>query len=75
MDSFGTEQTIAVSTEAITSLLFLLVLIGYCIFSAILVYHWREYATNATVITRTLVLYFITTATILAVATVLWFLI
>lgn len=73
MESFGTEQTINFSVQALASAIFLVLLISYIIFSAILVYHWREYATNARVIKRTFVLYFISTAILIFSAAILWF--
>lgn len=48
-----------------------LVTILYIIFSLILVYHWRAYATNARVIRVTLLWYFISTITCLSAALLL----
>lgn len=56
-------------------LIWIVLLALYGIFSAILVYHWRAYATNQTVTTRTLRWYFILTGILFIVAAVLiWFL-
>lgn len=40
-------------------ILFLVTFIIYVIGSLIFVYHWRAYATNATVLRRTLLVYFV----------------
>ncbi len=47
---------------------FLLFLIIYGVFSAIVVYHWRKYAIGADIISQTLRWYFITTGALLVVA-------
>lgn len=45
----------------IASVILLLLFAVYCLFSAVLIYHWKEYATNQLVMKRTLRIYFIST--------------
>lgn len=54
--------------SAITELIFYLFVFVYIIFSAILVYHWKSYATNGRVVTITFVSYFCSTLLLIAVA-------
>ena len=49
---------------------FLIFLIIYGIFSAIVVYHWRKYAIGADMIRKTLRWYFVSTGIVLTVAAV-----
>jgi hypothetical protein len=51
----------------IVTLVFYIVTGVYTIFSGILIYHWREYATDAKVTTYTLITYFATTIPLILV--------
>lgn len=53
--------------EAVTLLGFYGVTAAYCIFSAILYYHWNEYGTDARVTRLTLISYFAITIPLLLV--------
>lgn len=54
--------------STIAELIFYLFLFVYVIFSAVLVYHWKSYATNAHSSALTLITYFVSTLLLLAVA-------
>lgn len=56
------------SYGAIAELIFYLFLLVYIIFSIILVYHWKSYATNARVTSLTLIGYFSSTLLFVAIA-------
>jgi len=53
--------------EAVTLLGFYGVTAAYCIFSAILYYHWNAYGTDARVTKLTLISYFAITVPLLAI--------
>lgn len=53
---------------SIATLVFLIFLLTYIIFSLILYYHWQSYAISARVITITLTSYFVSTLSLLAIA-------
>ncbi len=63
----ATSTVISLPLETILPLGFLVVLGVFSVFSAVLYYHWKEYATNARVIRLTLGLYFCTTIPLLCV--------
>ena len=62
-----------ISGFLVAGLVLLVTLILYGVFSVILVYHWRQYAIGAHVVRLTLLTYFITTGTLLALALGSWF--
>jgi hypothetical protein len=55
-------------TRSIATLVFLIFVLGYIIFSLILYYHWQSYAISARAITLTLTSYFVSTLGLLAIA-------
>lgn len=54
--------------NSLATLIFLVFVLCYIIFSLILYYHWRSYAINARVTTLTLTIYFTSTLILLAIA-------
>ncbi len=48
----------AVDTSALTEVLIYILLLVYIIFSAILIFHWKNYGTSARVYTLTSLIYF-----------------
>ncbi len=56
------------SYGAIAELIFYLFLLVYIIFSIILVYHWKNYATNARATSLTLISFFSSTLLFVAIA-------
>jgi hypothetical protein len=63
-------ETIPTSFDgtSFATLLFLIFLLTYIIFSLILYYHWRSYAISAQAIAYTLTAYFVSTLSLLAIA-------
>lgn len=68
MDSLLPFSLLNGDVSAIAELIFLLFLFVYIIFSVILVFHWKSYATNAKIISLTLGGYFISTLVLIAIA-------
>ena len=60
------QPTAAIDLATAALLGFYLLVGAYCIFSAILYYHWTTYATSAQVARRTLIAYFAVTVPLLA---------
>ena len=55
---FPTSTTLSLPLDAVATLGFYLVAGSFCIFSAILYYHWQEYSSDVKMTSRTLLLYF-----------------
>lgn len=66
-------ETIPFSLPMLGLLAWSIVFVMYATFSAILVYHWRSYATNAAVARTTLIWYFAGSGTCMLVAGILIF--
>ncbi len=64
LETGDTFTNLSEHSTAIVWIGFLLLLLIYGIFSAILVYHWRKYAIGADIIRKTLLYYFISTGTL-----------
>ena len=71
METPDTFINISFTLQGAVALGWLVVAILYTVFSFILVYHWRAYATNAAVVRLTLIWYFVSTGLCLALAVVL----
>lgn len=68
-------EAINLPIDTVVSLSLYFVLAFYAVFSAILYYHWNTYGTDKQVTTLTLVIYFATTVPLLAVMTIISFII
>lgn len=75
MFDFSQLQAIDLPLETILLFIFYLVLGIYAVFSAILYYHWRAYATDAKVTAYTLMTYFGTTVPLFIIMGILVFII